>query len=187
MVKMCGQLLGRQSRKKSGFGITEVLIAAAVLGFLYMAVLNLQEGNHDALLRIRSRDGATEVAKEILDSLNSGGIANLADDQLALSDCGGGVHCLMLARKSDAGLLSPDTLRYSRTWKGQPGVIEHDMKVDYKAVVKVSSDDEFRSANTSYLLGGDSVKHVYAKRLDVTVFWKFKGAEQSIAVSGVIK
>ena len=66
-------------------------------------------------------------------------------------------------------------------------LIEHDMKVDYKAVVKVSSDDEFRSANTSYLLGGDSVKHVYAKRLDVKVFWKFKGAEQSIAVSGVIK
>ena len=169
--------------KKRGFGITEVLVAAAVLGFLYMALLNLQGGNHEALLRIRSRDGATEVAKQIIDSLGSVGIASLADDHLA--SCGEG--CFALAHKSNVGMLSPDTLEYSRTWKGQPGVIEHDMKVIYRAVVNVSPDAEFMSTNTSMLLGSDSVRHVYAKRLDVKVSWKFKGAEQSITVSGVIK
>ena len=183
MAMVCRKILRRLSRKKNGFGITEVLIAAAVLGFLYMAVLNLQGGNHEALLRIRGRDGATEVAKQVLDSLKSVGIASLADDHLA--SCGNG--CLALAQKSDVGMLSPDTLRYSRIWKGQPGVIEHDMKVDYRAVVKVSPDAEFMAMNTSYLLGDDSVKHVYAKRLDVTVSWKFKGADQSVTVSGVIK
>ena len=65
--------------------------------------------------------------------------------------------------------------------------METDMKVDYKAVVKVSPDNEFQSTNTSYLLGTDSLKHVYAKRLDVTVCWKFKGANQSITVSGVVR
>ena len=48
-------------KNKKGFGIVEILVAAAVLGFMYMAVLNLQGGNHDALLRIRGRDGAIEV------------------------------------------------------------------------------------------------------------------------------
>ena len=43
------------ARGKRGFGIVEVLIAAAVLGFLYMAVMNLQGGNRDALLRIRPK------------------------------------------------------------------------------------------------------------------------------------
>ena len=57
--------------KKSGFGIVEVLVAAAVLGFLYVALLNLQGGNHDALLRIRGRDGATEVAQNLIDSLGA--------------------------------------------------------------------------------------------------------------------
>ncbi len=183
MVKLCGKWLGSLARKKGGFGITEVLISAVVLGFLYMAVLNLQGGNHEALLRIRSRDGATDVAKDVIDSLKSQGIASLADDQLY--SCGEG--CLQLAKKDAAGLKAPDTLRYSRTWKGQPGVIDHEMKVDYKAVVMVSPDADFMTTNTSYLKGVDSVKHVYAKRVDVTVSWRFKGSVQSITVSGVIK
>ena len=56
------------SKLKRGFGIVEVLVAAAVLGFLYVAVLNLQSGNRESLLRIRGRDGATEVAQNIIDS-----------------------------------------------------------------------------------------------------------------------
>ena len=70
MVKVCEHLQGKSvPSHKRGFGIVEVLVAAAVLGFLYMAVLNLQSGNRDALLRIRGRDGATEVAQNIIDSL----------------------------------------------------------------------------------------------------------------------
>ena len=183
MVQVCGKMKAFGVHKKSGFGITEVLIAAAVLGFLYMAVLNLQGGNRDALLRIRGRDGATEIAQQIIDSLGTLGLASLADDQL--SPCG--IDCLTLRDPTAVGKLSQDTIRVSRVWKGQPGIMETDMKVDYKAVVKVSPDNEFQSTNTSYLLGTDSLKHVYAKRLDVTVCWKFKGANQSITVSGVVR
>lgn len=62
---------------KKGFGIVEILVAAAVLGFMYMAILNMHGGNHDALLRIRGRDGAIDVAQQVLDSLKSIGIASI--------------------------------------------------------------------------------------------------------------
>ena len=48
-------------KNKKGFGIVEILVAAAVLGFMYMAILNMHGGNHDALLRIRGRDGAIGI------------------------------------------------------------------------------------------------------------------------------
>ena len=151
--------------KKSGFGIVEVLIAAAVLGFLYVALLNLQSGNREALLRIRGRDGATEVAQNLIDSLGSLGIARLSDASVGT----GGkitVHNIV------------------RVWKGQPGAIEHDMKVIYDAEVTVSPDAEYMVENTTEL---KTVKHVYAKRLDVKVNWQFKNSVQSITVSGVIR
>ena len=66
-------------KNKKGFGITEVLISAFVLGLLYMAVLHMQTGNREALLRIRGRDGAIEVAQQVLDSLNRIGIASIPD------------------------------------------------------------------------------------------------------------
>ena len=97
---------------KRGFGIAEVLIAAAVLGFLYMAVMNLQSGNRDALLRIRGRDGATEVAQQIIDTLSARGIAELSDDKLV--SCGAG--CLTLAKTGGAGALEPDTIKVIREW-----------------------------------------------------------------------
>ena len=70
-------------KNKKGFGIVEILVAAAVLGFMYMAILNLQGGNHDALLRIRGRDGAIEVAQQVLDSLKSVGIASIPSKSLS--------------------------------------------------------------------------------------------------------
>ena len=81
MVKVCDKVIECQkTRFKRGFGIVEVLIAAAVLGFLYTALLNLQSGNRDALLRIRGRDGATEVAQSLIDSLGALGVASLTDE-----------------------------------------------------------------------------------------------------------
>ena len=150
--------------KKSGFGNVEVLIAAAVLGFMYMALLNLQGGNRDALLRIRGRDGATEVAQNLIDSLSALGIARLSDANLAANP-----------------IVISDI---ERTWKGQPGAIEHDMKVLYDAEITVSPDNEYAVQNSTAL---QSVKHVYAKRLDVKVSWHFKNSVQSITVSGVIR
>lgn len=75
-------MLVRDLRKKifgsmSGFGIVEVLISAAVLGFLYLALLHMQVGNREALLRIRGRDGAVEVAQNIIDSLKTVGVASI--------------------------------------------------------------------------------------------------------------
>ncbi|MBR5411560.1 MAG: type II secretion system protein [Fibrobacter sp.] len=164
---------------KRGFGIVEVLIAAAVLGFLYVAVLNLQSGNHDALLRIRGRDGATEVAQNLIDSLGALGVGSLTDSHLSACDDDADVYC-----PCEPGLTLPSKILVSRTWKGQPGVVDHDMKVEYTATVTVSPDAEYESQNSTML---NSATHVYAKRIDVKVCWHFKNATPSIKVSGVIR
>lgn len=160
-------------RNKSGFGIVEVLIAAAVLGFLYMAVMNMHGGNHDALLRIRGRDGATEVAQNLIDSIGALGLASLSDDKL---------------EKDESGNIKPIKINsIERTWEGQPGAVSNTMRVYYDAEIYVSNDNEFKTKGSSKLLGTDSIEHVYAKRLDVKVSWKFKNTTQSITVSGVVR
>ena len=63
--------MDRKMKNKKGFGITEVLISAMVLGLLYMAILHMQTGNREALLRIRGRDGAIEVAQQVIDIAKS--------------------------------------------------------------------------------------------------------------------
>lgn len=176
MVKVCEHLQGEKSpHSKQGFGIVEVLIAAAVLGFLYVALLNLQGGNREALLRIRGRDGATEVAQNIIDSLGALGIANLTDDKL----------------KNGAGVIQPIVIDpIQRSWEGQPGVLSNKMTVNYRAEVTVSPDAEYMAKTGSMFLtasAADSLAHVYAKRLDVKVSWQFKNSTQSITVSGVIR
>ena len=70
-------LLGKALKRRKGFGIVEVLVSAIVLGFLYLALLNLQVGNRKALLRIRGRDAAVEVAQQVLDSLQANGVTAL--------------------------------------------------------------------------------------------------------------
>lgn len=160
-------------RSKRGFGITEVLVAAAVLGFLYMAVLNMHSGNHDALIRIRGRDGATEVAQNLIDSLGALGLANLSDGNL---------------EKDETGNIKPIIIdSILRTWEGQPGTVTNTIRVYYKAEVSVSNDNEYKAKTSSMLLGTDSIEHVYAKRLDVKVSWQFKSSTQSITVSGVVR
>jgi type II secretory pathway pseudopilin PulG len=159
---------------KRGFGIVEVLVAAAVLGFLYVAVLNLQSGNRESLLRIRGRDGATEVAQNIIDSLGSLGLATLSDNNPDLFAEDGSRKPLVL---------DPIT----RTWKAQPGAIQYDITVTYNAEVTISPDSVYTATATSMLLEEDSTRHVYAKRLDVKVSWPFKNSIQSISVSGVIR
>ena len=60
-----GNSIKKQNRCR-GFGIIEILISIVVLGFLMTALLNLQLGNRDALLRIRARDGAVDVAQDAM-------------------------------------------------------------------------------------------------------------------------
>ncbi len=159
------------TRAKRGFGIVEVLVAAAVLGFLYMAVLNLQGSNHDSLLRIRGRDGATEVAQNIIDSLGAFGLANLSDSKLTAGADGSVDYKIVL-----------DPI--VRTWEAQPGAVSNTITVVYNAEVTVSPDADYMASAGSLL---DTARHVYAKRLDVKVSWQFKNTTQSITVSGVVR
>lgn len=157
----CRRIMKKCAKKKAGFGITEVMIAAAVLGFLYLAVLNLQKGNHDAFLRIRGRDGAIEVAQQIIDSLKSVGIASIpskenADTVFVLND---------ISRSWDRGLGGTVTVKYTPTITVKP-------TSDYS----VSQNSDFQTIN-----------HVYAKQFDVTVEWDFLNSRQSISVTGVAK
>lgn len=146
--------------RKDGFGIMEVLVAIAVLGFLYIAVNNLQSGNRDTLLRIRGRDGAVEVAEQVIDSLSRVGISSLSSyDTISIPEI-------------------------SRTWKGQPGMVQHDMTVNYSAQVILSPDSTFKAKSASAY---DTVSHVFAKRLDVTVSWPFKNSTQSVSVSRIVR
>lgn len=170
MVKVCGNK-SESMRSKRGFGIVEVLVAAAVLGFLYMAVLNLQGSNHESLLRIRGRDGATEVAQNIIDSLGALGLANLSDEKLGTDGSGSVQYTFSLP---------PIT----RTWEAQPGAVTNTITVVYNAEVTVSPDADY-TAEAGSLLG--TTRHVFAKRLDVKVSWQFKNSTQSISVSGVVR
>lgn len=148
-------------KNKKGFGIVEILVAAAVLGFMYMAVLNLQGGNHDALLRIRGRDGAVEVAQQVLDSLKSVGIASIPSK--ANSDTTFEVEAIN--RKWARGLGDSAT-------------------VTYTPEVTVAATSNYTSQNTSQF---ETLQHVYAKQVKVKVYWDFKGSTQSIEVSSVVR
>lgn len=165
--------------RKRGIGIMEVMVAALVLGILYAAISNLQKGNREALLRIRGRDGATEVAQNIIDSLSALGLARFSNSALGV-DASGNVNPL-------------DTIRVTRSWKGQPGIKVNTMTVTYKAVVTVSDDSEYNAQDSTLYTENATdeadrrVSHVYAKRLNVTVLWPFKNTMQSISVSGVIR
>lgn len=158
-------------RRKRGFGITEVLVAAAVLGFLYMAVLNMHSGNHDALIRIRGRDGATEVAQNLIDSIGALGIANLYDENLSKTAEGAVNYTIEIPN-------------IERSWEAQPGTVSNTITIVYNAEVTVSPDADYMVTETT-LLGTTS--HVFAKRLDVKVSWQFKNSTQSITVSGVVR
>ena len=148
-------------KSKKGFGIVEILVAAAVLGFLYMAVLNLQGGNHDALLRIRGRDGAVEVAQQVLDSLKSVGIASIPSSVL-----------------SDTTF---DVQDINRKWARGLG---DSATVTYSSQVTVAATQNFMTKDSSLF---NAVSYVYAKQVKVKVSWRFKGSVQSIEVSSVIR
>ena len=151
-------MLKKDFRKKifgnlSGFGIVEVLISAAVLGFLYLARLHMQVGNRESLLRIRGRDGAVEVAQNIIDSLKTVGVASIAS-------------------------FTKDDI--VKSWDRGPG---GKSSLTYRADVTVGAVSESASSVSNY----ETVSHVYAKQVDVKVSWNFKGSEQSVNVSSVVR
>jgi len=131
-----------------------------VLGFLMTALLNLQLGNRDALLRIRARDGAVDVAQDAIDSLSVLGVSALSKTALPSQKI---------------------TFNKTRSWQRTGGF---PINVNYDVEILVSDDAVYASEEKSYY---GSLEHTYAKRLDVKVSWPFKGTVHSINYSGVIR
>lgn len=161
-------------KSKKGFGITEVLISAVVLGLLYMAILHMQTGNREALLRIRGRDGAIEVAQQVIDSLNRIGIASIPDPTSVAS---GDEHI-----KEGNYVWEWDDI--SRSWDRGEKVGGGQSTIQYTPTITVSPTTDYTAINESNL---ESVQHVYAKQVNVQVSWQFKGSTQSINMSTVIR
>ena len=162
---------------KKGFGITEVLISAVVLGLLYMAILHMQTGNREALLRIRGRDGAVEVAQQVIDSLNRIGIASIPDPTGAAD--------------GDENVVGGSYVwawePISRSWERGDGVGGGQATIDYTPTVTIMPTEEYTAKNVSLYTGDDAIKHVYAKQVNVEVSWQFKGSTQSINMSTIIR
>ena len=151
-------------KNKKGFGITEVLISALVLGFLYLALLHMQVGNREALLRIRGRDGAIEVAQQVLDSLNRIGIESIPS--------------------APTSTTSFELEKIYRSWERGTKVGGGKSTIEYTPTVTVSPTNDYKATSESNY---DTVSHVYAKQVNVQVSWRFKGSTQSINVSSVIR
>lgn len=166
----------RLNRNKKGFGIMEVLISAVVLGLLYMAVLHMQTGNYEALLRIRGRDGAIEVAQQVIDSLNRIGIASIPDPTNHAEGDEGTID--------EANNLVLELPKISRTWDRGEKVGGGKSTIEYEPVLTVSPTTDYTATSESNL---ESVRHTYAKQVNVQVSWQFKGSTQSINMSTVIR
>lgn len=154
------------SKWRKGFGIMEVLVAALVLGFLYMALMNMQVGNRKTLLRIRGRDGAVEVAQQVMDSLRTVGLASLKScekDDDAEKNC---------------------VIRKEKEWARGSKVGGGSAKIKYEAHIKVENEDDYIAESKSKY---ETVNNIYAKRVNVIVEWPFNNSIQSINVDGVIR
>ena len=149
-------------RRKAGFGIVEILISAAVLGFMIVALNLLQTSNRDSIIRIRTRDGAVAIAQEVLDSLSAVGVTSLQ-------------------QPADGSKI---VLHKIREWEGTPGVLAHKMTVDYTVRLGISNDADYKEENSSLY---HTTQHVYAKKVDIEVEWTYKGTPHSINMATVLR
>ncbi|MDR2582651.1 MAG: type II secretion system GspH family protein [Fibromonadaceae bacterium] len=157
---------------KKGFGLLEVLVAAIVLGFLVIALNRLQIGNREAILRIRARDAANIIAQHVLDSLGALGINSLpGNDNVPIID-------------------DPNGRDYSFGGKDDEKPMKFYVKVEYLSSPS-SSSGNFIDANTheneSTNLVLSASSNYFARNIQATVKWKFKGSDQSIKMSKVVR
>lgn len=146
---------------KTGFGIVEVMVSIVVLGFMYVALSKLQSSNHDSFLRIRGRDGAVEVAQQVLENLKSKGSSEIPSKATA-----------------DTTYSLPDTtIEWERALGGKA-------MVSYSRSVTVLQSRDYTVESGSNF---ESVQNEYAKQVNVKVSWLFKGSTQTVNVSGVIQ
>lgn len=158
---MCKPCLPTRKNAKRGFGIVEVMVSIVVLGFMYVALSKLQGGNHDAFIRIRGRDGAIQVAQELLDSLKSVGVKAIPS-------------------KVDADTILPKT-QVSRSWERGLGGTS---TVTFWRTVTVLKTEGYSTLDSSNY---ENINDVYAKQVNVSVEWNFKGSTQSVSISGVVR
>ncbi|MCQ2103298.1 MAG: hypothetical protein MJY98_08765 [Fibrobacter sp.] len=118
--------------------------------------------NRESVIRTRSRDAAVEISQEVLDSLSAIGVAALHGD-------------------NNTNVI---TITKRREWKSTPGPVETTSTMDYTVRVTISPDEEYQNKEISKF---DTTRHVYARRLDVNVEWKFKGTPVSINVTGIVR
>lgn len=151
---------------KNGFGLLEVLISAVVLGFLIVGLNNLQKGNREGVLRVRARDAANSIAQEVIDSLAALGPASV-----------------------QAGSYS---IPKKREFDGGAGKLEMSYNIQFSvndAPTSQTADetDYMKALALNPTLNKLSIKHQFAKQIDVTVSWTFKNSGQSINMSTVIR
>jgi len=142
---------------KSGFGLLEVLVSAVVLGFLIVGLFQLQNGNREAVVRIRSRDAAQIIAQDFLDSLSSLGISSIV------------------------GNVTADSIQKEKDyeWKGQNGSITAKINYTIEATIKDSTVTEKSSL--------ENFERIVSKNINLKVSWLFKNSKQSISMSRIIK
>lgn len=148
---------------KTGFGIVEVMVSIVVLGFMYVALSKLQSSNHDSFLRIRGRDGAVEVAQQVMDKLQIEGVGSLP----SFSEIKSEYTLEPIERSWDRGLGGTSTIAYTPVVTVQP-----------------ASEENIATSKSNY---APNVQHLIARRVDVKIQWRFKGTTQSISVSGVAR
>ena len=136
----------------------------------------MQTGNREALLRIRGRDGAIEVAQQVIDSLNRIGIASIPDESTPPGD------------DSEDEVVGHDYIwkwdPIQRSWDRGEKVGGGQSTIAYTPTITVSPTTDYTATNESNL---ETVSHVYAKQVNVQVSWQFKGSTQSINMSTVIR
>jgi prepilin-type N-terminal cleavage/methylation domain-containing protein len=163
-------------KMKKGFGLIEVLAAAVVLGFLVVGLTQLQKGNREGILRVRSRDAANFVAQRVLDSLGTLGINSLQADGNRL-------------------VFGPE--EYIYTFEGKNvGEVRQAYTVsvlllDTPGEHSVTESTHFTTAARSEVsMAGEYTDdlNVYNKKLEATVTWNFKNhSQQSIVVAKVVR
>jgi hypothetical protein len=141
-----------------------VLVAAVVLGFMIIGLNFLQKGNREGVIRVRARDAANVIAQEVIDSISALGTASVVE---------GTRTCVK-----------------TRAFEGRVGNIE--MQYDVLIDVKPEASAQVVNDQTDYMISLSSssnlsVKHQFAKQVDITVGWKFKNSDQSINMSTVIR
>ncbi len=153
---------------KRGFGLIEVLVAAVVLGFLFIGLNALQKGNRESILRVRARDVANVIAQDVIDSMSALGSASVAVGEINL-------HRTHIFTGS-VNAKVPYSIK----------VVVMDEDPDLLQVVNDETD--FMKAQGAGIGNNElSVRHRLSKQVDVTVNWEFKRSLQSINVSAIVR